>query len=541
MSVSGGTEPRAAGERHRVVVVGYGMAGVRVVEELLARDPLGRLHLTVIGEEPSSSYNRVLLSSVLAGGHDPDGIALRSAASLRQAGVTVHTGVRATRLDRDRRVVQCLPTGDTLGELQVGYDTLVLATGSTASVPPIHGIATETGLAPDVFVFRTLADCDGIASAAATARRAVVVGGGLLGLEAARGLAGRGLEVDVLHLGPHLMDAQLDAPAARVLGRRLAELGVRVHTGLTAAGVLTRRDRVRGVRLTDGTDLPTDLVVLACGVRPRVDLARSADLAVNRGVVVDDTLASVDDPAVHAIGECAEHRGVVYGLVAPGWEQAAVLADRLTGARADATYTGSRVITRLKASGVDLAALGETHADADAAPEGTEVLQFSDPARSTYKKVVVRDGRLVGAILLGDVGTVGTLTTAFDRGTPLPADRLHLLFAGLGTAALPDPADLPDDARVCHCNAVDAGAIRACAARGVRDVAGVTAATRATTGCGTCVPTVRGVLAGCTSPDTPATAAAPAPENAVAPDPAAAPDPLLPRLTTAASPQPALV
>jgi assimilatory nitrate reductase electron transfer subunit len=489
--------PRTTSAAHRVVVVGYGMAGVRVVEDLLARDPLRRLDVTVLGEEPSSAYNRVLLSSVLAGGHDPAGIGLRSAASLRAAGVNVHTAARATRVDRERRTVQ---VGDPLEGHEVRYDTLVLATGSTPVVPSVHGIATERGLAPDVFVFRTLDDCDAIAAAARTASRAVVVGGGLLGLEAARGLAGRGLGVDVLHLGPHLMNAQLDGPAARVLTRRLAELGIRVRTGVSAAAVLTRRDRVTGVRLTDGTRLDTDMVVLACGVRPRVELARSAGLTVERGVVVDDTLASVDDPAVCAVGECAEHRGVVYGLVAPGWEQAQVLADRLTGARPEATYDGSRLVTRLKASGVDLAALGETHHEPDTAPEGTEVLQFSDPTRSTYKKVVVRDGKVVGAILLGDVTTVGTVTAAFDRGTTLPADRLHLLFAGLGTVVPQDPADLPDGALVCQCNAVDAGTLRACAGRGVRDVAGVARTTRATTGCGTCVATVRGVLAACPPP-----------------------------------------
>jgi assimilatory nitrate reductase electron transfer subunit len=476
-------------ERSRVVVVGHGMAGFRVVEDLLARDPHRRLDLTVIGEEPGGAYNRVLLSSVLAGGHAPHGIAMRGTASLREAGVTMHTGARATRLDRARRTVST-------GDLDVPYDTLVLATGSAAFVPPVHGIAGGTGdLAPGVHVFRTLADCDAILAASKRARRAVVVGGGLLGLEAARGLASRGLAVDVVHAGPHLMDVQLDAAAAAMLESSLASLGIGVHCGTYASSVHTRRDRVRGLHLADGTDLDADLVVLACGVRPRVDLARTAGLTVNRGIVVDDTLASVDDPSVLALGECAEHRGTVYGLVAPAWEQAAVVAARLSGAEPGARYAGSRVVTRLKAAGIELAALGETHVSSETEGEGTEVVQFLDPARCTYKKVVVRDGRVVGAILLGDVATVGTVTSAYDRATPLPADRLHLLFAGHGGAHPVAPADLPDAEQVCSCNAVDAGTLRACARDGTRDLAAVAEATRATTGCGSCTSTVRGVLA----------------------------------------------
>jgi assimilatory nitrate reductase electron transfer subunit len=260
-------------------------------------------------------------------------------------------------------------------------------------------------------------------------------------------------------------------------------MGARVTAARSAGG------RVSGVELDDGTVLEADLVVLACGVRPETGLAAAAGLAVDRGVLVDDRLRCAGDPAVYAIGECAQHQGTVYGLVAPAWEQARVLADVLTGGTA--RYTGSRLVTRLKAAGIELAAMGETGLDDDEA----EIVRFADPTRGTYKKVVIRDERLVGAILLGETGTAGLLTQLYDRAAPLPPDRLHLLFHGHGAGTPVDtPVRIPDAATVCQCNNVTKGRIRACWEDGARDVAGVAARTRATTGCGGCRDTVRGIL-----------------------------------------------
>lgn len=460
----------------RVVVVGNGMAGARLIDELCRRDP-GVL-VTVFGAEDRPAYNRILLSDVLAGRREQADIALTPAPSR----VVQRLGTAVTTVDRTARVVHA-DDGT-----QTPYDALVLATGSTAIVPPVQGIAGHDGrLLEGVHVFRTVDDCTAITAGATSARRAVVVGGGLLGLEAARGLLARGLQVDLVHGAGHLMETQLDATAGAVLRRAIEALGVGVHLGSFAAGVLGGRT-VQGVRLADGREVDGDLVVLACGVRPQVDLARAAGLAVERGVLVDDRLRT-DDPHVFALGECAQHRGAVYGLVAPAWEQAAVLADVLCGGLA--AYTGSRLVTRLKAMDLEVAAMGETSPEPADSGAGLEVLAFCDPTRHVYKKLVLRDGVVTGALLLGDLATAGAVTQAFDRGRPLPADRLHLLFAGLGTAPAVDPASLPADAVVCTCNAVTAGALRSSGCRTVEDAAG---ATRATTGCGGCRESVRALL-----------------------------------------------
>ncbi|MEV4187539.1 FAD-dependent oxidoreductase, partial [Streptosporangium canum] len=328
-------------------------------------------------------------------------------------------------------------------------------------------------------------DCRAILAAAGAARRAVVVGGGLLGIEAARGLAGRGLPVTLLHLAGHLMERQLDAEAGLVLGETLAELGVEVRTGVVVEEILGD-----GVRLAGGETVGADLVVLACGVRPVTGLAGDAGLEVARGIVVDDEMRT-DDPSIFAIGECAQHDGTVYGLVAPAWEQAAVVADLVTGTDKTSRYRGSRLVTRLKARSVELAAMGETHLTEDDA----EVVRFSHRARGTYRKLVIRDGRLVGAILLGETAAVGTLTQLFDRGSPVPADPSGLLFPGIsGSAVAESPVRMPDAAKVCQCNNVTKGQIRACWESGARDVEAVAAATRATTGCGGCRDVVEGIV-----------------------------------------------
>ncbi|HEX4815189.1 MAG TPA: FAD-dependent oxidoreductase [Nonomuraea sp.] len=452
----------------RLVVVGNGMAGSRLVSEVRARDP--HIRITIFGAEPGQPYNRVLLSNVLAGSSRPDQVRLLDASWYAAHGVEAALGSPVAHLDRETRHVV---TGDGRRE---PYDLLVLATGSEAVVPPIPGVARA-------IPFRTLEDCERILDVCGQARNAVVIGGGLLGVEAARGLAGRGLPVTLLHLAGHLMERQLDVEAGEVLGETLTGLGVEIRTGVAASSV-----DGAGVRLAGGKLVEADLVVLACGVRPVTGLAAEAGLEVRRGVVVDDELRT-DDPSIFAIGECAEHDGTVYGLVAPAWEQASVAADVITGGKA--RYRGSRLVTRLKARSVELAAMGETHLT----EEQAEVVRFSHRARGTYRKLVIRDGRLVGAILLGESDAVGTLTQLFDRGAPVPGDRAGLLLSGLAAASAADsPTLMPDAARVCQCNNVTKGEIRACWEAGARDVAGVAAATRATTGCGTCRDAVEGIV-----------------------------------------------
>ncbi|MCO5995163.1 FAD-dependent oxidoreductase [Actinoallomurus rhizosphaericola] len=461
--------------RH-IVIVGNGMAGSRLVSELRARDRT--LGITVFGAEAAQPYNRVLLSNVLAGVTAPGDIGLTDPAWYAANGVDARLGQEIVAIDRERKTVTCADGTVT------AYGTLVLATGSAPVVPPLPGLDAE-----GVVAFRTLGDCEAIIRLADGARSAVVVGGGLLGLEAARGLAGRGLPVTVVHLGGHLMERQLDAEAGGVLQRTIGDLGVRTLVGARLTGARAEGGRVTGIELDDGAVLPADLVVLACGIRPETGLATAAGLTVDRGVVVDDRLRSIDDPDVHAIGECAQHQGTVYGLVAPAWEQARILADLLTGG--DARYEGSRQVTRLKAAGIELAAMGETTLGDDEA----EVVRFADPVRGTYKKVVIRDDRLVGAILLGETTTAGLLTQLYDRAAPVPSDRLGLLFTGLSPATPTEtPVRIPDAAVVCHCNNVSKGRIRACWEEGAREVADIATMTRATTGCGGCRDTVEGIL-----------------------------------------------
>lgn len=478
----------------RVVVVGHGMAGARFVQELRARDLSRRFEVTVLGAEPEAAYNRVLLSSVLAGALTPAEIETVPSAWYAAEDVELRTGVEVAAIERRRRRVLT-----TAGE-HVPYDHLVLATGSRPWVPPIDGLVQDDGeLDRDVVVFRTLGDCRAMLSRLGRVRYAVVLGGGLLGLEAARGLAGRGIDVEVVHPADRLMERQLDLDAGRVLARTLRSLGVRVRVNARAVRFTDGwGGGGRGLRLEDGTRLPADLVVVACGVRPNSGLAAAAGLETGRAIVVDDTMTSVTDPAIHAIGECAQYDGQVYGLVAPAWEQAAVLADVLAGG--SARYGGSAVVTRLKAADVDLAAMGETDVDDFAAD--VEVLRFADPARGTYQKVVIRDDRVTGAIMLGGPETVGAVTQLFDRAAPAPADRRALIFPGVVDAgAALEPADLPDDHTICRCNGVTAGRIRAAGADTVAEVA---VTTRATTGCGGCRADVAALLASRSTVEVPA-------------------------------------
>ncbi|MER7795254.1 FAD-dependent oxidoreductase [Streptomyces sp. NPDC097640] len=505
---------KESGNGRRVVIVGGGMAGTRLAQQLAAAavGSVGSVDVTVIGEEPHPAYNRVLLAEVLAGRYAPDVIALPALAVGRRL-----SGVRVVRLDRDPGEVVC-DDGR-----RVPYDSLVLATGSNPVLPPLRGLFEPHGheLPDGVHAFRTMDDCLALGSAIRPGVRAVVIGGGLLGVSAARALAQRGAQVVLAHQGEHLMERQLDAGASRVLRQHVEALGVEVHTECRVRGLRTRSPdgggrAVSAAELADGYALEADLVVLACGVRPRVGLARAAGLDVARGVVVDDELRT-SDPRVFAIGDCAEHGGVLYGLAGPAQDQADVLARILSptpplpetgklrppapqgsapapdrgsapdpgrgsalepalgpapdpdrgsapdpgrgsapdpgpgstqvvgnraagrhgwaqpghraahGSDTGPRYTGSRALTRLTlaatSSPLDLAAFGET----TPAP-GDDVVQLADATRNAYRKVVVRGDRLVGGILLGDLGSVGALARTWEGDEPLPSTPLlHLL------------------------------------------------------------------------------------------------------------------
>jgi len=462
----------------RLVVVGYGMAGARLVSEVYGRAP--DLDMTVLGAEPHRAYNRILLSNLVAGKSAEADVQLTEPAG---RGVRLRLGVAATGIDRDAREVI-----DAGGE-RVPYDRLVLATGSQAALPPIKGLIRDDGnLSERVVAFRTLDDCRRIITLAESSRTALVLGGGLLGLEAARGLAAQGLDVTVLHAVGHLMERQIDPPASAVLTATLARLGIRVQLDAATVAIDTSTDHLTAV-LADGRRLAADLLVAACGVRPCTGLAEQAGLAVDRGIVVDDRLRT-SDPRVYAIGDCAQHDGIVAGLVAPAWDQARVVADLVTSTRPLARYTPRPVVTRLKANGIDLAAMGDTDQN-----DG-EVVTFADPARGTYAKLVVRQDRLAGAIMLGDNPTVGTVIQIFDRGGRV-ADPRNLLLgraaAERSTTSEVSPALIPDAAVICQCNTVTKGALVRCWRNGARSTSDLVAGTRAGTGCGTCADAVEGI------------------------------------------------
>lgn len=470
--------------RRRLVVVGNGMAGARFVENLVARDEAHAFDVVVVGDEPHGNYNRILLSGVLAGTHRADDIMINPLSWYAANGVRLHAGTRVERLDLQRRRVHAAD-----GAVEP-YDVLVLATGSRPAVPPIDGLVTDTGtLKEGAFVFRTIEDCDRILARARQVRRAVVIGGGLLGLEAARGLRNHGLEVQVVHLSSHVMDAQLDPEAGRILQRQLELMGLQLLTARSTAALLGD-DRVRGIRFADNDTLPCDMLVVTAGIRPNIELAGAAGLEVDRGILVGDDLSCTRARDVYAIGECSQHRGRVYGLVAPLWEQAQVLADRLTGRHPEALYTGSTLTTKLKVAGLDVAVMGikEPASDQD------EVVSYAEPARGIYKKLILRGNRLVGAILIGDGAVVPSIAQAFARATPLADRRSEILFPMAADRPALTPEELSDDAQICDCNAVSKARIVDAVLRGASSLHAVCEQTRAGTGCGSCRPQVQQVI-----------------------------------------------
>ncbi|HEX7291149.1 MAG TPA: nitrite reductase large subunit NirB [Conexibacter sp.] len=450
-----------------ILVIGGGIAGQSVCERVRERDP--RVPVTLLCKEPELPYDRVALSHLLAGETTREQLQLRPREWYADHAVDVRLGAAAAALDLDAGACTLADGG------ALAFERVVLCTGSDALLPPLEGIDVA-GVIP----FRDPADCDAIATRARDARQAVVIGGGLLGLEAARGIAGLGCPVTVVHLVDRLMERQLDDGAAALLLDAMRELDVEVRLA-TQTAALVGEEAVSGLRLADGSLLPADLVVVSIGIRPQVALARAAGLAVERGIVVDDAMVT-SHPRALAVGECAQHRGVVYGLVAPIHEQAAVAAQTLTAG--EAAYAGSVQSAKLKVMGVDLVAVGEA--------TGPREVVAADAGSRTYRKLVVDEqGRAAGAVLLGDTRGHELLLEHVRRREPVE-DLLGLLQQASEAGA----ADLPDTAQVCNCNGVCKGDIvGAIRAQGLGSTQEVVAVTRAGSGCGSCKGLVRELLA----------------------------------------------
>jgi len=457
------------GRSRRLAIIGNGMAACRLVDELVQRDASARYEITVFSEEPGGAYNRVLLSKVLAGA-SPDSIVTKTPAWYAANGVRLVEGVVVKRLDTGAKTVELAD-----GASQ-RYDVAVIATGSQPLVPPIEGMSDGHGeMKRGVFVYRTMRDCQSMRAYARAGDNAVVLGGGLLGLEAAKVLSDLGLHVTVIHASKTLMNAQLDELGGEMLEREIERCGIFVRTARTVEAVLGE-DAVGGVRLDDEKTLAADMLVLACGVRPRVEVARASGLPINKGIIVNDALAT-EAPGVYAVGECAEHGGRTYGLVAPAWEQVAVLADVLTGAGPQARYRGSKVYARLKVAGVDVASMGRVDPELDS----DEVIQVVETRRGSYRKLVVRGGMLVGAILVGNTEAAPALVQIFDRGDLLPDDPLEALCSGASFAG-----GAERERQVCNCHKIGSAQLREAIEGGATTVEALGTATKAGTGCGSC-------------------------------------------------------
>jgi nitrite reductase (NADH) large subunit len=468
--------------RLKLVLVGNGMAGVRTLEELLKIAP-ELYDITVFGAEPHPNYNRILLSPVLAGEQTLDDIVLNSYDWYRSRGITLHAGRAITRIDRARHRVE---TDDgTFAE----YDRLLLATGSTPVMLPIPG--ADLG---GVLTYRDIADTHAMLDASRQSRRAAVIGGGLLGLEAANGLKARGMDVTVVHLAPWLMERQLDQTAGRLLQRSLEARGIVFLLERQTTEFIAGDDgRISAVRLQDGSTVPAGLVVLAVGIRPNTALAEAAGLHCNRGIVVSDTLQTFD-PRIYAVGECVSHRGVAYGLVAPLFEMAKVCANHLARLGIG-RYAGSVTSAKLKVTGVELFSAGD-HIGA----AGTESIVLSDPVGGVYKKLVLRDNRLVGACLYGDTVDSAWYFRLLRDGRDVAPERDRLMFgeANLGDAGhlgQNRAAAMSDDMEVCGCNGVCKGAIvKAIEEKGLFTIEDVRRHTKASSSCGSCTGLVEQIL-----------------------------------------------
>ncbi|CAM4102370.1 nitrite reductase large subunit NirB [Paracidovorax anthurii] len=474
-------------KKSRLVMVGNGMAGVRTLEELLKIAP-DRYEITVFGAEPHPNYNRILLSPVLAGEQTLEEIVLNDWSWYEEHGITLHAGCTVREVDRTRRIVRGT---DAQGRtVEAPYDRLILATGSNPFILPIPGKELQ-----GVLAYRDIADTQAMIDAAATYRDAVVIGGGLLGLEAANGLMKRGMRVTVVHASEWLMERQLDDVAGRMLQKSLVERGMGfLMQAQTQELVGDGAGRVAAVRFKDGTEVPAQLVVMAVGIRPSTQLAESMRLHVNRGIVVSDTLQTVTDARIYAVGECAAHRGIAYGLVAPLFEQGKVLANHLAE-YGIGRYQGSLTSTKLKVTGIDLFSAGNFQGG-----EGTEEIVMSDPFGGVYKKLVIQDDKLVGACLYGDTVDGSWYFKLLREGRAIGDIRDKLMFGesnigDTGHQGQNKAAALQDSDEVCGCNGVTKGAIcKAIKDKGLFTLEDVRKHTKASASCGSCTGLVEQII-----------------------------------------------
>ncbi len=465
----------------KLVLIGNGMAGVRTIEHLLKLAP-DAYDITIFGAEPHPNYNRIMLSSVLVGGADMQEIVINDWDWYKENNITLHVGHTVSKIDTERKTVT-----SHLG-VEVGYDTLIIATGSNPFILPLPGADKE-----GVIGFRDIKDCETMLDASKQYKKAVVIGGGLLGLEAARGLLHLGMEVNVVHINPFLMDRQLDEAASRMLQRELEAQGMQFLLKKSTASIKGKK-RATGLAFNDGTEVDGDLVVMAVGIKPDVELARSAGLDVKRGIIVNDFMQT-SVPDIYAVGECAEHRGIAYGLVAPLYEQGAVLAKTLAGVET-AGYEGSVTSTKLKVSGVDVFSAGEFKES-----PGTRSLRLQDDIAGTYKKLVIKDGKLIGAVLFGDTSDGSELFATIKKGESIEGREKEILLgissdllgqSGGGSSRL---ASMPDDEIVCGCNGVTKATIAdAITNKGCNTVGAIKSCTKASASCGGCKPLVEGLL-----------------------------------------------
>ena len=473
----------------KLVMIGNGMAGVRTLEELIKLTP-DLYDITVFGAEPHPNYNRILLSPVLAGEQTMDEIVLNPFDWYRDNGITLHAGWKVTEVDRVKRLVTAQ---NAKGERRTApYDRLLLATGSNPFMLPIPGRELD-----GVLAYRDMADTQAMIDAAQKYQHAVVIGGGLLGLEAANGLMKRGMSVTVVHVAEWLMERQLDRVAGGMLQRSLQERGMQFRLGAQTQELLSDASgRVSAVLFKDGTHVPAELVVMAVGIRPNTALAEQMHLHCERGIVVSDTLQTVTDPRIYAVGECAAHRGIAYGLVAPLFEQGKVLANHLAE-YGIGRYTGSLTSTKLKVTGIDLFSAGDFMGSTDGS---TEEIVLSDPHDGVYKKLVIRNDQLIGACLYGDTVDGSWYFKLLRDGRSVADIREKLMFGesnigDVGHAGHNKAASMPDDAEVCGCNGVKKGTIcKAIQEKGLFTLDEVRKHTKASASCGSCTGLVEQIL-----------------------------------------------
>lgn len=486
--------------KKKLVVIGNGMAGARVVEEILKRAPEA-FEIAMFGAEPYGNYNRILLSNVLNQSQKPEEIFLNPLTWYQENNIRLHAGVKAVKIDTGRRCVigYPLPADVNAYDFSDGlfakdvtvtepYDNVIIATGSRPFVPPIEGQNL-----PGVFLFRAIDDCRRIAEFAHGCRKAAVIGGGLLGLEAARGLLTHNVDVTVVEAGGQLMNAQLDEESGHILKRTMEAMGITVVVNGRTKRIREESGKITGLEFQDGTSIDADMIVISAGIRPITEIAQVSGITVNKGIVCDDHMRT-NVPEIFALGECVEHRGKIYGLVDPIWEQARVLADVITGINTAACYEGSKTATKLKVMGVELVSIGVK----DAEKPSDELVIYRELKRNIYKKVVIRDEKILGAILLGDTEYADTLMRMFRAEQKVPGNPSELLFGAVTGSALVNAADLPDNAQICNCNGVcKKEIIDVILNDNCQSVSAVGARTKAGKGCGSCRSLIARIIESC--------------------------------------------